>query len=414
MYKINNIPFTNYGILAGVVQGENIALKGCFDLPKRIGDTHYAWADEDGVQPFVDADEIFLDARVLEFAGVLMGSKTVLENNIKAFKTLISTFTDLVLLETPYGSFSVLVKSIKADVKEGAASLTVIFTEPEIGLLVNNEIPTETVYNSVEFSETAIKNNCESGYSGTEVTLTSVAGAFTSILSQVAANQLAIDWVREQKQEYANVNGSCTLNPPIFYNTRQSGSLFKNNCATGFEGSNVAYTVEPFTYSSLISQADANAKALAEIASTLTQAYANENGTCTLPNLFYETENTTYTIVISTGNVSRRRHVFFVAATFPLGTRFFVSIYGILLSYVSVANDTRQTVITALVNLVNATTSNAWNAANQAPVFGGNITKPLASATAPPIPNLFPQFFTPQLVIELPPQNYATVYFEIP
>ncbi len=414
MYKINNISFLDYGIIAGKVHGEGIALKGCFDLPKRIGDTHYSWADEDSIEPFVDADEIFLAAREIEFAGVMVATKATIEANLESFKTAISAYTNLVLLETPYGSFSVIIKSIIPKIKEGAASVKILFRELEVGLEVVSILPEETTYYSAAYSEDATKNNCDSGYSGTVVTLTSLAGAFTSTLSQIAADQLAIDWVREQKQENANVNGACTLNPPVYYNTKQAGFLFKNDCGAGFEGSMVTYTVAPFTYSSLISQIAADTKAQNEIAANLTQEYANNNGSCSLQNLFYQTFNNVGTFTTTYGSNTVRYQKFFVAAAFPVGTKFYISIYAVILQYTSVINDTRELVINALAALVNNTTEAEWDAFNQAPVFGGNTHKPEAGITSAPIPNLFPQFFTPELFTYINNYGQAIAWFEAP
>jgi hypothetical protein len=414
MYKINNIAFANYGIQPSLIQGEGIAMKGIFDLPKRIGDTHFSWQEENSVEPYVDADEIFLDARELEFAGIVLGSKFTVQNSIAQFKTLVDGFTDLVLLETPYGDFSVQIKKITAKQVDFVTTITIVFSEPEIGLVVP-VLVTPTTYASAAYSETAIKNNCATGNSGTEVTLTALAAKFTSIISQAAADQLAVNWVRENKQDYANINGSCTVDPTIYYNTRQTGILGKNDCGAGFTGSLVNYVVEPFIYSSLVSQADADSKALNEINTNLTQQYANDNGTCSLLNLFYQTGNTIATFTTTVGTSSLRLQTFFVQSSIPIGTIFFVSIYGIVKQYTSVVTANARTyVIDALVSNINNTTNAAWNALNQAPVFGGNTVKPVASVTTPPIPNLFPQFFTPQLEILMNSSNQATIWFEAP
>jgi hypothetical protein len=64
----------------------------------------------------------------------------------------------------------------------------------------------------------------------------------------------------------------------------QSKSFARNNCGSVSTGSNVVYTVPANQYSSTISQADADAKATADINSN-GQTYANANGTCT--NIYY-------------------------------------------------------------------------------------------------------------------------------
>jgi hypothetical protein len=64
-----------------------------------------------------------------------------------------------------------------------------------------------------------------------------------------------------------------------YFNTQQSGTYTRNNCSSGQTGSNVTYTVPAGTYSSQISQADANQKATNDVTAN-GQAYANTNGTC--------------------------------------------------------------------------------------------------------------------------------------
>lgn len=66
----------------------------------------------------------------------------------------------------------------------------------------------------------------------------------------------------------------------IFYNTARSQDFTKQGCAVGETPSVVTYTVPANTYSSVISQAAADALAQADILAN-GQAYANLNGTCT-------------------------------------------------------------------------------------------------------------------------------------
>ncbi|ANH81962.1 hypothetical protein A8C56_14175 [Niabella ginsenosidivorans] len=68
-------------------------------------------------------------------------------------------------------------------------------------------------------------------------------------------------------------------NGPIYYSTAASGEYVRNNCSAGYGGTKVTYTVPAGTYSSIISQANADQQALDDIAAN-GQAYANANGTC--------------------------------------------------------------------------------------------------------------------------------------
>jgi hypothetical protein len=73
-----------------------------------------------------------------------------------------------------------------------------------------------------------------------------------------------------------------TIDQPAvtFWNTYKEGSYRKNDCGSGKMGSVVIYQVAAHTFSSTISQADADAKAVADIEAN-GQAFANNTGTCT-------------------------------------------------------------------------------------------------------------------------------------
>jgi Family of unknown function (DUF5977) len=65
-----------------------------------------------------------------------------------------------------------------------------------------------------------------------------------------------------------------------YSNVIKSGTFTRNNCASGYTGSSVTYTVPAGTYTSVISQADADQLAQNDVNAN-GQAYANTNGTCT-------------------------------------------------------------------------------------------------------------------------------------
>lgn len=80
--------------------------------------------------------------------------------------------------------------------------------------------------------------------------------------------------------EYNNISADKQNGCPGTYGNYLIEEVFtKSNCAPGYIGSDVTYVVPANKYTSLISQADADAKAEEEILS-LGQAYANTNGTC--------------------------------------------------------------------------------------------------------------------------------------
>lgn len=99
-----------------------------------------------------------------------------------------------------------------------------------------------------------------------KVTFTNSQNVITTIVSNV--NKVTIQ------------NGGQT----VFTNDPQSGVYVRNNCTTG-TGSSVTYTVNAGTYTSIISKADANSKAYADVIAN-GQTFANQNGTCSTNNSF--------------------------------------------------------------------------------------------------------------------------------
>jgi len=134
-----------------------------------------------------------------------------------------------------------------------------------------------TVYSNVAASGTFTRNNCSAGYVPGSATYTVPAGTYTSTLSQGDADQQAANDIALNGQAYANAHGTCTQ---TWYNVARSGSYTRNNCGTGYAGSTVVYTVVAGAYSSTISQADADQKAINDVTAN-GQNYANTNGTCT-------------------------------------------------------------------------------------------------------------------------------------
>jgi hypothetical protein len=133
-------------------------------------------------------------------------------------------------------------------------------------------INTTTYYNAV-LSTDFTRNNCPSGQVGSVVTYTVPANKFTSIVSQADADAQAFANTNTYGQLYANTHGTCSP-AQVYYNVVASANFTRNNCPKGQVGSVVTYTVAANTYSSIISQADADAQAQADINAN-GQAYAN-------------------------------------------------------------------------------------------------------------------------------------------
>lgn len=132
-----------------------------------------------------------------------------------------------------------------------------------------------TVYRSKEIRTTLTRNNCTEGV-GSEATYVVPEGKYTSTVSQKDADDQAQADSDANAQNWVNENAECVLH---FVNVEKSQSFNKNDCEEGMKGTAVVYTVEAGKYESTISQADADAKAQAEIDAN-GQAYANEHGSC--------------------------------------------------------------------------------------------------------------------------------------
>jgi YD repeat-containing protein len=122
-----------------------------------------------------------------------------------------------------------------------------------------------------------LSNYCAAGQvSGPPVTYPVPANSYVSAISQADADQKAQWDIDYNALAYARNTGGCTT---IQYNYEIWNDAVKNDCPSGYEGSRVIYTVPYGKYSSLISQADAQAKAQADLDANV-QKNANDSGKC--------------------------------------------------------------------------------------------------------------------------------------
>lgn len=118
-------------------------------------------------------------------------------------------------------------------------------------------------------SGTFTKTGCGLGYLGSTVTYTVPDGAYSSAISVQDANNKAIADVNAKGQEYANANGNC-----FNYKNQEERKVFTKACSAGLYGSEIEYIVPYGKHTSVISVADAQAKATNDI-NTNGQNYAN-------------------------------------------------------------------------------------------------------------------------------------------
>lgn len=150
------------------------------------------------------------------------------------------------------------VTSVKCMTKDETIAKYNVNTTSFASYAANQLVPkgtfsTGTVYQSAAYSESATKNSCAVGGTGSSVALTAYLGQFTSTASQVDANNQAINWVQANKQSNANNLGTCT-----WYSIAKSGTFTRSNCGTDYTGGSSTYTVAAGSYSSTTSQAAAD------------------------------------------------------------------------------------------------------------------------------------------------------------
>jgi hypothetical protein len=103
--------------------------------------------------------------------------------------------------------------------------------------------------------------------------------------------------LKNAKDQNGDIVKNYQYNYAQYGNTVHSQSFTRNNCASGYVGSSVAYTVAANTFVAT-TEARANALALADIAAN-GQAYANANGTCVGPgSISYLTPLDTFDVTL--------------------------------------------------------------------------------------------------------------------
>jgi hypothetical protein len=122
-------------------------------MPSRIGDTHYEWPDEKGIEPYLRADEIFFGGRDLTFMFLVKATNRetaqskcfALYDDIDAFTGPVPFSSDL------YGTYQVLVNN-EIQIKylgSGYCKGTLVMREPVVNL-TGAAFTTDTVTPSID------------------------------------------------------------------------------------------------------------------------------------------------------------------------------------------------------------------------------------------------------------------------
>lgn len=110
MYNLGGFDLIEGGFIPIIQQESNIALSGFVDMPPRLGKTFHEWANEDGVEPYVLAEEIFFGGRDLRLHLMVTGSDQYECNSkVDALYSYLDSLTGLVPLVTDWATYHVYV-----------------------------------------------------------------------------------------------------------------------------------------------------------------------------------------------------------------------------------------------------------------------------------------------------------------
>lgn len=112
MYNLGGFDLLAGGFIPIKTPDSTIALTGFLDMPSRLGKTSHDWADENGVEPYVSASEIFFGGRDLTLNGVVTGADQFECNDkIAAIYSHVDSLTGLAPLATDWSSYNVYVNA---------------------------------------------------------------------------------------------------------------------------------------------------------------------------------------------------------------------------------------------------------------------------------------------------------------
>jgi len=130
-YFINDIDLSTFGFTPGQAPGSNIAVEGAWDMPKRMGKLYHDWGDEEGVEPYVDSEDLRFEGRDIFLHGYIDSTA-----HLKSLKSFLKVFESLVKLSCPWGEWDVYLKGGLAAtaLKENGFEVIFEFREPVVDL----------------------------------------------------------------------------------------------------------------------------------------------------------------------------------------------------------------------------------------------------------------------------------------
>jgi hypothetical protein len=134
-YSINDIDLSTYGFVPTPGEGSNLAISGCWDMPKRTGKTHHVWAETSYVEPYVDADDMRFAGRDIVLHGIIIGDSLADTNEkVQALRELLNYQTELMELSCEWGTWMVKLGGMvrMAHEDENTAKVVIQFREPVV------------------------------------------------------------------------------------------------------------------------------------------------------------------------------------------------------------------------------------------------------------------------------------------
>lgn len=149
MYNLGGFDLLAGGLIPIKTTDSTVALTGFLDMPSRLGKTFHDWADENGVEPYVSASEIFFGGRDLVLNGVVTGnSQAECNSRVDAIYAHIDGLTGLAALVTDWATYNVYVNAaIVGEFMPDAGQvkgvkLTIPMREPVVAM--SGTVPTST------------------------------------------------------------------------------------------------------------------------------------------------------------------------------------------------------------------------------------------------------------------------------
>lgn len=100
------------GLIPGQAERSNICLAGAWDMPARDGKTSHTWAEGNGLQPYLRADEIFFTGTDLYYTFLIdTPSRANALEKCYTFYDLLGSFDELKPFSSEFGEFEVYVKN---------------------------------------------------------------------------------------------------------------------------------------------------------------------------------------------------------------------------------------------------------------------------------------------------------------